>query len=95
MLPSLALAASDISPKDFDYACAITSGAEMGANPKGSEEQSAGFTMLVFYLGRLSARDDKTLWHAVTLGRVAELREKARSSDLFSSCMKFYLSKIQ
>ena len=34
--------ASDISPKDFDYACAITSGAEMGANPKGSEEQSAG-----------------------------------------------------
>lgn len=94
-LPSLANAANDLSPKDFDFACAITAGAEMGVNPKDSEARAADFTLLTFYIGRLSARDDKTMWNAVILGRVAELREKARSADLFKSCMDFYLTKIQ
>jgi hypothetical protein len=95
ILPRAALAAGNLSPKDFDVACAMTNGAEMGANPQGSEKRGAAFTLFVFYLGRLSGRDDTIDWNKVVLGRVAELKDKARSDVLFSSCMDFYISKIQ
>ena len=35
------LQAQSLSQKDLDLSCAIASGAEMGANPKGTPEQSA------------------------------------------------------
>ena len=95
VLPSLALAASSVSPKEFDMACAMTTGAEMGANSQSSEKRGASFTLFTFYLGRLSGRDDGTDWNKVVLGRVAELKDRARSDGLFKSCMDFYLSKIQ
>src|SRR5271168_1355642 len=55
-----ALAANDLSPKDLDMVCAITSAAEMRTNSENSETQTAAATLWVFYLGRLSARDDVT-----------------------------------
>jgi hypothetical protein len=94
LLPSFALAADNLSAKDFDLACAIATGAEMAVN-QDTEKRGAAFTLLVFYLGRLSGRDDSTDWNKVALGRVAELKEKARSDELFTSCMNFYISKIQ
>jgi hypothetical protein len=48
-----------------------------------------------FYLGRLSGRDDTKDWNAVIRGRLAELQERARSSELLHSCENFYLSKIK
>ncbi len=93
-LVSAALAANDLSPKDLDMVCAITSAAEMRVNPEDSETQTAAATLWVFYLGRLSARDDVTDWSKVVLGRVAEMGDKARSPELFASCMDFFSSKI-
>ena len=87
--------AQSVSPKDFDLSCAITSRAEMGANPKGSVEQSAALMTFTFYLGRLTARDEKTYWNDVIKGSVAELREKARLENVYTSCMNFYLSQIK
>jgi hypothetical protein len=95
MLPSLAFAAGDISAKDFDIACATTSGAVVAANPKGSQAHEAAFTLFTFYLGRLSGRDDDKMWSKVVVGRVAELGEKTPSPDLFSSCTNFYISKLK
>ena len=89
-----ALTADDLSPKDLDMVCAITSAAEMRANPDDSESQTAAATLWVFYLGRLSARDDVTDWNEVVLGRVSEMGDKARSRELFTSCMDFFSSKI-
>jgi hypothetical protein len=89
------LAAKDISPKELDMACAITSVAEMRANPDNSETQTAAATLWVFYLGRLSALDDVTDWNKVVSDRVAEMGDKARSGDLFASCMDFFSSKIK
>src|SRR5271155_3186826 len=89
-----ALTADDLSPKDLDMVCAITSAAEMRANPDDSESQTAAATLWVFYLGRLSARDDVTDWSQVVLGRVAEMGDNARSRNLFTSCMDFFSSKI-
>ena len=88
-----ALTADDLSPKDLDMVCAITSAAEMRANPDDSESQTAAATLWVFYLGRLSARDDVTDWSKVVLGRVDDMGDKARSRDLFASCMDFFSSK--
>jgi hypothetical protein len=95
ILPPVAFAASSVSSQDFDLACAIATGAEMASNPPNSEKRGAAFTLLVFYLGRMSGRDDTTDWNKVALGRVAELKEKERSDELFTSCMNFYISKIQ
>ena len=89
-----ALAANDLSPKDLDMVCAITSAAEMRTNSENSETQTAAATLWVFYLGRLTARDDRTDWSEVVLGRVDEMGDKARSHDLFASCMDFFSSKI-
>jgi hypothetical protein len=51
---------------------------------------------------RAAAPHRRARWQAeremaskVALGRVAELKEKARSNELFTSCMDLYLSKIQ
>jgi hypothetical protein len=47
-----------------------------------------------FYLGRLSARDDTINWNTLIKGKIAELREQARSKGLYSECMEFYSSKM-
>jgi len=92
-LPTPALA-KDVSPKDFDLTCAITVSVEMGINPKIMGDP--GFDMLVFYIGRLTGRDDSTDWAAVVHGRVAELKDKARGSAVFvQACAKFFLSKTK
>jgi hypothetical protein len=87
----------NISPKDFDFACALTSGAEMGAsqNEQNIPRRDMAITIFTFYLDRLSGRDDTTDWNAVIRGRVAKLHEKARSEQLLASCEKFYISKIE
>ena len=52
-------------------------------------------SLLAFYLGRLSARDDTKAWSKIALGRVAELQEKALDDSLLKSCISFYLAKMQ
>ena len=94
LVVSAALAANDLSPKDLDMVCAITSAAEMRVNPENTETQTAAATLWVFYIGRLSARDDVTDWNSVISGQVVEMGDKARSPELFASCMDFFSSKI-
>ena len=83
--------AQSLSQQDLDLSCAIASGAEMGANPKGSAEQSAATMIFAFYLGR----DDKTYWNDVIRGRIAEMRERARSMTIYTRCTDFYISQIK
>ena len=87
--------AQSLSQQDLDLSCAIASGAEIGANPKGSAEQSAATEIFAFYLGRLTARDDKTYWNDVIRGRIAGMRERARSMTIYTRCTDFYLSQIK
>jgi hypothetical protein len=51
--------------------------------------------IFAFYLGRLTARDDKTYWNDVIRGRIAEMRESARSMTIYTRCTDFYLSQIK
>jgi hypothetical protein len=88
-------AASAQTDKDFDLACAITASAEMATTQKGTRELDAAVAVWTFYLGRLTARDDKTYWGAVIKGRIAELREQAKSQSLYHTCMDFYLLKMK
>lgn len=84
------LAANDVSPKDFDLACAVTTVAELN-NPTLGDRTA--YIMFAFYMGRLTARDDSTHWRTVVAGRLAELKDKARSGELFQACADFFFSK--
>jgi hypothetical protein len=90
--PDAKAAADD---KDFDLACAVVSAAEIGTTAVGSEEQGEALQIQMFYLGRLSARDDKTYWKAVINGRLAEMREKAKSPDMYITCLQFVTKQIE
>jgi hypothetical protein len=79
----------------FDLACAVVSAAEIATTAPGSAERNAAFQIQFFYLGRLSGRDDRTYWAAVVKGRLAELKAKAKSTDLYGSCAEFVTKKIE
>jgi hypothetical protein len=87
----------NLSPGDFDLACAVVAGAEMGAsqNEQNIPRRDMAVTILTFYLGRLSGRDDTKDWNAIVRGRVAELQEAVRSRKLLDACLDFYISKIK
>jgi len=51
--------------------------------------------IFIFYLGRLSGRDDSKDWNAIAWGRVAELQQEARSSQMLDRCLGFYNSKTK
>jgi hypothetical protein len=87
-LPSLALADAT---KD-DVACAVAIRAEMAAAPKFRE---SGFSLYVFYMGRLSAEDDSIRWPPVIEGIVKNLGEKGRSATLLKTCTALFLSKTE
>jgi len=87
----------NLSPRDFDLACAVAAGAEIGAsqNEQNIPRRDAAVTIFVFYLGRLSGRDDSKDWNAIAWGRVAELQQEARSSQMLDRCLNLYDSKTK
>lgn len=86
-----------LSPKDFDLACAVAAGAEMGAsqNEQNISRRDMAVRIFIFYLGRLSVRDDSKDWNAIAWGRVAELQRDARSSQTLDRCLSLYNSKTK
>jgi hypothetical protein len=87
----------NLSPGDFDLACTMVAGAEMGAsqNEQNIQRRDMALTIFTFYLGRLSGRDDSKDWNAIVRGRVAELQEAVRSKKMLDTCLDFYISKIK
>jgi hypothetical protein len=87
----------NLSPKDFDFVCALVTGAEMGAseNEGNIPRRDMALTIFTFYLGRLSGRDDSKDWNAIVRGRAAEMQQRARSPKMLDSCEDFYISKIK
>ena len=87
----------NLSPKDFDLACAVVAGAEMGAsqNKQNIPRRDMAVTIFAFYLGRLSGRDDSKDWNAIAWGRVAELQQEAGSSQMLDRCVHLYISKTK
>jgi hypothetical protein len=59
-----------------------------------SIEEAAASVGGLFYLGRLSGRDDRTYWAAVVKGRLAEPKTKAKAPDLYGSCAVFVTKNI-
>jgi hypothetical protein len=86
----------NLSPKDFDLACAVAAGAEIGAsqNEQNIQRRDVAVTIFVFYLGRLSGRDDSKDWNAIAWGRVAELQQEARSSQMLDRELIQFKNKV-
>jgi hypothetical protein len=82
------------SAQDFDLTCAVVSAAEIATSDEGSAERNTAMQIQMFYLGRLSGRDDQTYWAAVVKGRIAELKTRSKSPDLYGRCAEFITKKI-
>jgi hypothetical protein len=87
----------NLSPKDFDLACAVAAAADIGVsqNEQNIPRRDVAVRMFIFYLGRLSGRDDSKDWNAIAWGRVAELPQQARSSEILDRCLGLYNSKTK
>jgi len=77
---------------DFDLVCAVTTASQMN-----QDEQRAAATLPAhtFYIGRLSAQDDRTNWTIVIASRLAENQWAAPSPQLLGKCLDFYASKLK
>ena len=86
-----------LSPSDYDLACAVAAGEEMGASQteQNAPRRDMALRLFIFYLGRLSGRDDSRDWNAIAWGRVAELPQEARSPEMLDRCLGFYNSKTK
>jgi len=80
--------------RDFDMACAITSAAEIATTTPGTAARNAALQTNFYFLGRLSGRDTKTYWSAVVKGKVAELRDKAKSPEMYNRCLDFLTKQL-
>ena len=91
------LTPGNLSPKDFDLACAVAAGAEMGAsqNEQNAPRRDMAVRIFIFYLGRLSGRDDSKDWNAMAWGGVARLQQDMGSSQVFDRCVSLYTSKTK
>jgi hypothetical protein len=69
----------NLSPRDFDLACAVAAAADIGVsqNEQNIPRRDVAVRMFIFYLGRLSGRDDSKDSNAIAWGRVAELQQQA------------------
>jgi hypothetical protein len=86
-----------LSPGDFDLACAVAAGEEMGVSQteQNAPRRDMALRLFIFYLGRLSGRDDRKDWNAIAWGRVAELPQEARTPEKLDRCLVFYNSKTK
>ena len=87
----------NLSPRDFDLACAVAAAADIGVsqNEQNIPRRDVAVRMFIFYLGRPSGRDDSKDWNALAWGRVAELQQDARSSQMLDRCLGLYNSKTK
>jgi hypothetical protein len=90
--PTLARPAG--TDQDFDLACAITSAAELATTKAGTDERNFALLLNYYFLGRLSGRDSKTYWSAVVKGKIAELRERAKSAEMYGRCLDFVTKQL-
>ena len=79
---------------DFDLVCAIVSAAEAGTETNTTEVRRTATTVSIFFLGRLSGRDGGTYWHGVVVGRLSEMKKKARDPEMLGRCTDFFSKQL-
>jgi len=94
MLIAPLFSARSATDQDFDLACAVAAAAEVATTKVGSEERQFAFQVNFYYLGRLGGRDSKTYWSAVVKGKIAELREKSKSPEIYGRCLDFLTKQL-
>jgi len=60
--------AEDLTPKDYDLACAVVASIELAQMP--NRDWWSAFSELSFYLGRLTVRDSHAYWRQIITGFV-------------------------
>ncbi len=80
--------------QESDLACAVMAGAKMGVLVENGVKINV-LSMLMFYLGRLSARDDTQAWNKIVLERAGELQGKALDEHMLETCAALYVRKTE
>jgi len=100
VLPTVALAQAPSifgqapANQEGDFQCAVASAAEAGLSPKGSAAHNDAMGVYIFYMGRLTIRDEKVRWQDRVAERVIDLRPNARSPETYKSCSAYYVNSI-
>lgn len=77
--------AQTVTAQDLDLGCAIAGTVEV-IEAHDKEMRDAFYAFTLFFLGRLSARDDKTNWNKIIMNDLREARKKGISAGLMSRC---------
>lgn len=83
-----------LTPKDLDVSCAVAANLEMSRTPKGTEAWNNAATLAVFYLGRLSGRDEQTHWATEIKGLVDERHDQPYPDTLVKQCVDLFRQKL-
>lgn len=88
---AMALAAAPTMSADVraDLKCAVATAWSMARQPEGSVARMADTATNMFYMGRLTGRDDATNWFQAVLTEGKQNRQTdAQYTDDFNSCAK-------
>jgi hypothetical protein len=91
---SVPVCAQTTTPKDFDLSCAVAANIELARAPAGTDARGNATVVAVFYLGRLSGRDDQTHWAAEIKKLVAEKTDQ-ESPDTVKQCADLFRQKLE
>jgi hypothetical protein len=87
--------AEDLTPKDYDLACAVVAAIELAQMPnRDTADWWSAFSELSFYLGRLTVRDNHAYWRQIIAGRVAERHNQPNSPDAVNVCLDLFNKTI-
>jgi hypothetical protein len=88
--------AEDVTPKDYDLACAVVASIELAQMPnRDTTDWWSVFSELSFYLGRLTVRDNHASWRHIIAGRVAERHNQPNPPGAVDVCLDLFNKTIE
>jgi hypothetical protein len=90
---SISAWAQTVTSQNIDLACAVGATEEMISAPEGSKTQNTFYGLTIFYLGRLSGRDDHTDWRTVLMKSLEGHRGR-RPESFMDKCFEIFRSKV-
>jgi hypothetical protein len=91
---SVPASAQTVTSQDVDLGCAVGATLEMIKATQGSKLAQRFYELSLFYLGRLSARDERADWGTVIGKAIKGRRGAAAPAALMDECVKRFSRKI-
>jgi hypothetical protein len=83
-----------VTDQDIDLACAVGATLEMITAPTNGSERQSFYELSLFYIGRLSARDDHTNWGTIVAKSMVGRKGQHSSLALMKKCLQIFGDKV-